>query len=622
MTKRPRKETAVVCMGLGLLVAVVFWRVIAFDFINFDDPDYVTDNSPVRAGLTLAGVKWALTTGHAGNWHPVTWVSHMLDVEVFGLWAGGHHLTNVVLHFINSVLLYTFFLYATGAKWRSAFLAAVFAIHPTRVESVAWVSERKDLLSGLFFLLTLLAYAAYARRHPMQKTGEPRDMRGPATTSKHGVGAYPRQAAKLPPKSTSDSGTRYAYWLALGFLALGLMCKPMLVTVPFVLLLLDIWPLSRFAGLPVKALILEKAPFFLLSLVSCWVTVMAQSGGGAIESLSNLTLWQRISNSLVAYARYLSTFFWPTDLAVFYPHPGDWAPIIVLAAGAALAAVSIAVVSRRKQPYAFVGWFLFVGMLVPVIGLVQVGSQSMADRYTYLPFIGLLVVVAWAGDQALPGSTYLRMVLCGFVVGVCAVLTSMQLSHWRNSETLFARALAVTRNNPVAHFGYARALISQGRLEEGRHHLESALRLAPRMAKAKGELALILTSEGKLRDALNQYEQALAIRPNLPEALNNLAWLRATRPEPDLRNGEEAVRLATKACEVTAWQRTVIIGTLAAAYAEAGDFSGAIATAQRAISNAEQWGEADLAVRNRQLLEEYYRKGKPVRDPAGQSANH
>jgi hypothetical protein len=399
------------------------------------------------------------------------------------------------------------------------------------------------------------------------------------------------------------------------------MCKPMLVTVPFVLLLLDGWPLTRFGGIAFKALILEKIPFLVLSLLSCWATVVAQTCGGAVESLSSLTLWQRVSNALVAYVRYLGTFFWPADLAVFYPHPDDWAPSTVLAAGVAVAVVSIAVMWRRKQRYAFVGWFLFVGMLVPVIGLVQVGSQSMADRYTYLPFIGLLVIAVWGGDRALPGSTYLRLALCGLGVGVCAVLASTQLSHWRNSETLFARALAVTTSNPVAHFCYARALITQGRLDEGRHHLESALQLAPRMAKARGEMALILTSEGKVRDALNQYEQALIIRPDLPEALNNLAWLRATRPEPDLRNGEEAVRLATRACEVTAWQRTVIIGTLAAAYAEAGDFSSAIATAQRAIRNAEQWGETELASRNRQLLEEYYRKGKPVRDPAGQSEN-
>jgi Flp pilus assembly protein TadD len=530
-----------ICGLIVLAVAVVFGQTAGHGFVNYDDDDYVYENPHVTPGLTGPGILWAFTQAHASNWHPLTWVSHMLDCELFGAWPAGHHLTSAVLHAVTAVLLFLVLRLMTGATWPSAFVAVVFAIHPLRAESVAWVAERKDVLSGLFFMLTLYAYAAYARR--------------------------------------PFSLVRYLT-VCIG-MALGLMAKPMLVTLPFVLLLLDYWPLRRFGarrdgasrgatGLlavqqrSAKALLLEKLPLFAIAFVSCVVTLQAQQGSMAtVEGVP--VLW-RLANALVAYVSYLGQTCFPVNLSVLYPHPGDRLPLWQAGAAAAiLAAVSVvAVAQRRQHPYLLVGWLWYVGMLVPVIGIVQVGRQAMADRYTYLPQIGVLIAISWyfanwcaARPLARGGvGVAAAAVIVAFLLGARA-----QVARWRNSETLWRHALACTSANfvaennlgctlldngrpteAVAHFrqaiavhpGYAPAhynlgsfLAREGRLAEGMLHLEEALRRNPRDAKTHGNLGAALARAGHVEQAITHYRQALDLNSELAEVQNNFANLLA-----------------------------------------------------------------------------------------------
>src|SRR5437762_4869514 len=407
-----------ICLFLAAITWLVFGQTLNHEFVNYDDEIYVYENAKVTAGLSLQNAFWAFTHTVCNNWHPLTIISHMLDCQLYGQRPAGHHFTNVLLHTVAVVLLFLVLQQMTGALWQSAFVAAVFAIHPLHVESVAWVAERKDVLSGVFFMLTLLAYIRYAR--------------APST---------------------------WRYLIVTFVFALGLMSKPMLVTVPFVLLLLDYWPFRRIAdqrshpGHQLLSLLVEKIPLIALSAVSSTVTFLAQRG--ALGWTEQLPMLSRFNNAIVAYIIYMRQMFWPAGLAVFYPHPENRLPPweISLALSVLIGITVAAVILRKKAPYLITGWFWYLGMLVPVIGLVQVGWQGHADRYTYLPQIGLYIAGTWAFAD-LTASWRRRRVLLGaaalLVIGALSCSASIQTSYWRNSETLFTHALAVTKHNDVA----------------------------------------------------------------------------------------------------------------------------------------------------------------------------
>ena len=503
-----------VCLLLALAVWAVFGQTLHHEFVNYDDGDYVYENSTVTQGFNLSGIAWAFTHAHGGNWHPLTTLSHMLDCQLYGLKPGGHHLTNVLLQAATAIWLFLVLRNLTGAFWPSAFVAAVFAIHPLRVESVAWVSERKDVLSGLFFMLTIGAYARYARQ----------------------AGGWSRksQAGKVAHLPSLVSGLRSpAYWLALLLFTLGLMSKPMLVTVPFVLLLLDYWPLQRiipegqFATRDLRRLgrlFLEKAPFLLLAAADCVATILAQ--GSAIAPVEKLSLLARIGNALVAYAVYLGQAFYPAGLAVFYPHLGKhltgWAAGLC---GVVLIIITVGVLRwQRQKPYLLVGWLWYLGMLLPVIGLMQVGTQARADRYTYLPHIGLYIVIAW-GLADLCGTWRDRRVLLPtaavLTLTVLLVLARVQTTYWRDSVSLWSHALACTPENRLVHSNLGDALSHQGKLTEAIQHYERALQLQPDEFEIHNDLGVTLRKQGKLTEAMQHYERALQLKPDYAEAHNN-----------------------------------------------------------------------------------------------------
>jgi tetratricopeptide (TPR) repeat protein len=511
----PQTAAILVCLVLAAATFLVFWPVQGYDFVNYDDPEYVSENRMIAGGLTAESISWALRSSDAANWHPLTWLSHMVDVELFGMNPGGHHLTNVVLHSVSAMLLFLCLRALTGALWRSAIVAAVFALHPLRIESVAWISERKDVLSMMFGLLSVLAYANYAR-------------------CDFGQGIK-----------------RVWYILALLFFAIGLTAKPMLVTLPFLLLLLDYWPLRRIhspeGGGKTGSLLIEKVPFLLLTFASCAVTFFVQQKGGAVEELGKLPLDSRIANALVSYPRYIGKLFWPSELTVLYP-PRTWPVAIV--AGAALVLLSltaIAIVNFRKRPYLIVGWLWFVGTLVPVIGIVQVGLQSMADRYTYLSTIGLLICIIWLAHEWVISRRiplYIPRLGAAAILCGCIVTTRAQLPFWKNSETLFQRAIAVTENNHIAWNNYARAL-PLSRSDESMRAVEKALQIDPNYVDALNNLANELASRGRRDEALAHYKKALELDPKHVLAHNNLGVALAGigRIDEAIAHYETAIRL-------------------------------------------------------------------------------
>lgn len=474
-------------LSLALIAATieVYWPVSLHGFLNFDVPDYVTQNFHVRGELAVSEVKWAFTTFFHANWHPLTWLSHMLDVELFGLWAGGHHLTNVVLHCANTVLLFLVLRLMTGAVWRSVLVAALFALHPLHVESVAWVAERKDVLSALFALLVIGSHAVWVRR--------------------------------------PSPGL---YIVVHVFFVLGLMVKPMLVTLPCVLLLLDYWPLQRLEARNLLARVREKALLFGLSIGSCILTVLAQSNSGAILGLSDASLGHRISTSLIAYAGYLAKTIWPRSLAIFYPLPDAW-PVwqIVVAAWVVLGITAVFFRMAPIRRYPLMGWLWFVGTLIPVIGLVQVGHQSMADRYTYLPLIGIFIVVAWGSEELaerIPRGARLVPALAMSALMAFATLTSLQLGHWESSEKLFRHTLAVARDSPLARNNLGSALLEAGDLEAAIVQFERALELDPKDSRALGNLGTARLQMGRPAEALPHFQAAIQARPDNDIALRGL----------------------------------------------------------------------------------------------------
>jgi len=527
---------------IGLLLALI--TLLAYlpasrdGFVNYDDQDYVTENSVVQKGLTWTGIKWAFTTGHASNWHPITWLSHMVDCELFGLNPGAHHLVNVLFHTANVVLLLVLLLRLTGELWPAAFIAALFAWHPLHVESVAWISERKDVLSTFFALLTLLAYVRYAQRRSR--------VEGRESMAKSSVPALD------PRPSTFD------YALALIFFALGLMAKPMLVTLPFVMLLLDYWPLKRMTSdqwqvSKVTRLTLEKWPFFLLAAVSCIVTFLVQSqrSGDAVASLELIPLHYRFCNALVSYGLYLLKMFWPVGLAVFYPLPDHLTWLLMAATTSAVVLVIISSFvwrAGRARAYLPVGWLWFLGTLVPVIGLVQVGGAALADRYTYIPSIGVFIAVTF-GICALADrfqfpkkATAAAAVL---ILATCLILTENQLRYWHDSETLFAHALAVTKNNHVAHVNLGVALEQKGKLNEALAEYRAAEQLAPELYHTHNNLGNLLDNLGHPNNALTEYRWAVLLNPSLPSLHNGAGMVLAELGRFDEAMGQfkEAARL-------------------------------------------------------------------------------
>ncbi|MGO8757286.1 MAG: tetratricopeptide repeat protein [Terracidiphilus sp.] len=491
---------------LALLLATfaVYAQVRHFDFVNYDDPDYTTGNPHVRQGLTAQGMAWALTSRDAANWFPVTWVSHMLDAQFFGLKSGWHHLHNVLLHALAAILLCIFLQRATGTRWRGALVAFLFALHPLHVESVAWVAERKDVLSAGFWFLTLWAYVRYAKRP--------------------GWGRY------------------LAVVLSL---CLGLMAKPMVVTLPFVLLLLDYWPLARLRKQWRKA-IWEKLPLLALSGAAAAITYLVQEHAGAVKALP---LETRLANATLSYAIYILKTFWPSRLAVFYPYPRGFAFFPLLAAGLLLAAVTAgAIVLRRRAPYLLTGWGWFVVTLVPVIGLVQAGGQARADRYMYIPMVGLLIMLVWGAAEVLEmgRAKVLAVPLAAAACLACAALTWVQVGYWRNSETLFRYALEVTEDNSVANHNLGNYLMaSPGRLSEAVSYLETAVRIDPDSVPAHTDLGSALAKAGRLPEAIAQFQEAILLAPDAPIPHNNLgsALIEAGRVPEAIAEFQTALRL-------------------------------------------------------------------------------
>ena len=705
--KKPRVKW-LVCGLLAAVTLAAYAPVAEHPFINLDDPDYVINNLPVRQGLTAQTVHWAFCSFHSSNWHPVTWLSHALDCQLFGLQPMGHHLVNVFFHTLNTVLLFLLLQNLTTRMWASAFVALLFGLHPMHVESVAWVAERKDVLSGFFFLLTLLCYARAVTSGRCQVASDQLQVAG-----------------KRPAWSLITGHGSLFYWLALLCFALGLMSKPMLVTVPGVLLLLDFWPLGRMQKAKwkmqnLKPLLLEKIPFGILSLASCWITLLAQAH--AIRPAADFPLAARLAHMPVAYTWYLFKLIWPVDHSIYYLlHVGHVGAKVTGAVALLGLATIVFIRQARQHPGWIFGWLWFLVMLVPVAGFVQAGSQAYAERYTYLPAIGIFIILAWGVSECLAKQPWHRRVIgiAALVASVaCFKLTADQVHVWKSAETLFKQAVDEDANNEVAwglygkqfnHSGntdraieclrqatainpffyeawndLGRMLVIKGRyaeagsaiekalansrephpeiynnlaslliktgktreaitnleyslelrpdqaeidtllgktyltdhqLDRAREVFEKAIRLYPDNAEAEMGLAMIHGEAGHNAEAMAHYHRVIDIETNSASALNNLAWLLATSADPGLRNGEEAVRLALRACELTKYEQAFFIGTLAAAYAEAGRFTEAVKTAQKARSVALAQGQKEVAANNERLLK-IYESGRAYHEEA------
>jgi tetratricopeptide (TPR) repeat protein len=556
-TRNQKPETRnfflLIPLALILLTLVVFWPVGGHDFINYDDNTYVTENGPVLQGLTMKGLLWAATTFHAGNWHPVTWFSHMLDVSLFGMNPAGHHWMNLLFHLANVLLLFFLLRRMTHALWPSALVATLFAIHPLHVESVAWVAERKDVLSAFFGLLTLWAYVGYAEKR---------------------VSSFRFHVSSFRPESRK---AMLSYLAVLLFFTLSLMAKPMLVTLPFLMLLLDYWPLRRtsfkfqvssfrFKNLKpetlkpetdfnqpgtrnqkpgTRNLIFEKLPLFALAAASSVITYLVQQKAGSVTPFQFLPLSVRLGNAVVSYVAYIGKMLWPSNLAIFYRYVGGSLPLWQMIGSALLLLLLSAAVIRmgNRRPYLIVGWLWYLGTLVPVIGIVQVGAQGMADRYTYIPLIGIFIMIVWGVFETSRRVMLARAIVV--LIVLLGVVARVQVGYWRNSVTLFEHALQATEWNQTAHNHLGLALAKQGKLEEARRHYSEAIRLYPDYFEAHGNLAALLVEEGKLEEASRHYSEALRINPNYVEGHNDLAMVlgKLGKPEEAMKHYSEAIRI-------------------------------------------------------------------------------
>ena len=565
---------------LALVTVAIYWPAMSHDFVNYDDNIYVTANLHVQGGLRWENVKWALFNPVSSNWHPLTVWSHMADCQFYGLKPWGHHLTSVLLHALNTALLFLLLRGLTGALWRSVFVAALFGLHPLHVESVAWVAERKDVLSACFGFLSLIFYARYAQ--------------GAVISNQWSVISQQSAGPPAPHDRLRSTDHRLLitdhrllfYLLSLSFFALGLMSKPMLVTWPFVMLLLDYWPLRRMQNAECRMkneeatdtqhatrltphapalaaqspianrqsqiffpLLFEKLPFFALAAAASIATYVVQKQEHAVKTVEEFPFGARCANALISYCRYLGKLFWPSDLAVFYPHPGHLpAGKILLAAGVMVGVSVLLFVLRRRYPFSLMGWLWYCGTLVPVIGLVQVGGQAMADRYTYIPSVGVLVLTAW-GTCELTRAWRYRVIALSVAGGAAAVLclglTRQQLGHWQNSETLFRHAVRVTENNYVAYDNLGTVLGEKGQLDEAICQFQEAVRLKPDHANARCNLAIALDKKGETDEAIRQFQQALRLQPDHANAHCNLGSALEKKGEMDeaMRQFQETIRL-------------------------------------------------------------------------------
>jgi tetratricopeptide (TPR) repeat protein len=623
---RPR----LLALLLALITLLAYLPVTRDSFVVYDDHDYVTENSYVQNGLTWAGIKWAFTTGHASNWHPLTWLSLMLDAQLFGINAGAFHFVNALIHAANVVLLFALLLRLTrlradaparqaGALWPCAIIAALFAWHPLHVESVAWVSERKDVLSTFFALLTLLSYAKYVKEN-----------------------------------------CRRSFWLALVFFALGLMAKPMLVTLPFVMLLLDYWPIQRFNDSTIQRLLAEKIPFFALTIISCVVTFLAQRYGGAVMTLQQYPLNLRLENAVISYGRYLLMTVWPVNLSVIYPLPNHLHWIHAAAATSAAALVVICWLvwrAHRACPYLPVGWLWFLGTLVPVIGIVKVGDAALADRYTYFPLIGIFIAVVFGVRELAERFHFPKIIPVGasiLILAACLALTENQLRYWHDNESLFKHAQAVTQDNVDAILNYGVALedeglvsdaltqyreaariapdsvkahynignaldklgkpaqalpehleavqldpksavfregagdvlVELGRFDEAMSQFEEAARLDPTYSWAHFQMGKVLLKEGRDADGIDQFREALQLDPDNYQILTYVAHVLASDDNSKIRDGKSALALAAKANYLTDGAQPLVLDALGMACAETGDFTNAVAVTQKALDIA------------------------------------
>ena len=521
MSTAKQESPRLIAIGIFLIVVtfIAYFKVLGYEFLNFDDNQYVTENPHITNGFSYEDVVWAFTESYASNWHPITWLSHMLDFEIYGLDPFGHHLTNLIFHALNGILLFFVLIRMTGAIWKSAFVAVLFALHPLNVESVAWIAERKNVLSGFFFFLTIWMYISYSERK------------------------------------------QFYGWMLL-FFALGLMAKPMLVTLPFLLILLDVWPLKRLGfGEPVSVepksselksiLFIEKIPLFILALGSSVVTYMAQRGGDAVRSTELRSLFSSTANALVSYVEYLQKMAWPRNLSVFYPHPGDAVSVWkALVCGMVLVAITTAVIrGMRSAPYLAVGWFWYLGTLVPVIGLVQVGEQAMADRYTYIPMIGIFICIAWGIPDLLKNRKQMFLpVLGGVFISFLMALTWNQVKYWENSVTLFEHSISINENESpsfvIAYNNLGHALLNENRLEEAVLKFQRAIEINPRYSKPQNNLGNAFSGLKRYDEAIEHYKKAIAVEPGYAEAFNNLA--NALRQKGNLKESvfyyKEAIR--------------------------------------------------------------------------------
>lgn len=540
-----------ICVFLVVATFAAFWPVHKYSFVGYDDHQYVTDNQHVKAGLTSDGIIWAFTTGHASNWHPLTWLSHMLDCQLFGTDPGWHHLINLLIHTISAIVLFAVFKKMTGAVWLSGFVAAAFALHPLHVESVAWIAERKDVLSGLFWMLTMAVYLRYVKQP--------------------GLGPY--------------VATIFVF-------ALGLMAKPMLVTLPFVLLLLDYWPLERLKLSNLGGLVLEKAPLFILSAVSSVVTFVVQRSGGAVIDMEEVPIGILAANGLISYLTYISKMFWPCRLAPFYPYTFDKSSLwLAVFAALLVAGISIlVVVLAARHRYVLVGWFWYIGTLVPVIGLVQVGTQARADRYTYIPSIGVSIIIAWGAVELSQKWRHRKVVLAisaAIVTAAMLLAARMQVRHWQDSITLFSRAVEVTKSNYLGHAGLGKALHSRGKIDEAISQYRQALQINPNYTIARYNLANALSRQGKKDEAIKDYREVLRIDPNNARAHNNLGNALAGQQKID-----EAIIHYRRALEIEP-DNPKTHNNLGSALAIQGKFDEAVGCFRRAIelkaNDAEAW---------------------------------
>ncbi len=602
-----------ICLLLAGITLAIYWPAGHFDAVYIDDPLFVM-STEVAEGLNWHGLAWAMTGVVASNWHPITTLSFLITRSFWGYNPGAEHLVNIFFHAANAALLFLMLFRLTAATWRSAIVAGIFAWHPLRVESVAWIAERKDVFFMFFMLLSLYCYAGYAK----------------AKTEGTAAGRSPRRN----------------YILALLFFVLSLLSKATVVTLPFLLLLLDFWPLQRLNRATLRALLVEKIPFFILMVVFCGLTFWVHEAHADVRTLQNLSVANRMGNVILSYINYLGKLVWPSDLAVVYPFPESFDNVEVILAALLLLAVSaLCILERSRRPYLAVGWFWYLGTMVPVIGLVQIGWQSMADRHTYLTMIGPVMAITWLVSEWAASRAvfkYLAGLAAAAVLGACILLTRTQLAYWKDTVTLFERTVAVTGDNFLAQMDLATGLEMQKNFREAAVHYRMALAIAPFENMIHYQLGACLGMAGYTRAGLEEYqmaaedggwrpddytqnmalanaltllghpdeavpflEAALSEKPDSVNALNDLAWDLATNPDENIRNGARAVQLAERACELTDYKQTIVMGTLAAAYAEAGRFDDAVAMAQKAIANAQQNGETILAKKNQELLQLY-----------------